>query len=471
MSTSPLVLTPHPLQRVGAAAVAHLAGRAHIDDVTWEDLDRVSVRIQHDAVRAAAAGKDQPGSWWQRAMGATFPNSPATHPGRAKRDVAAELAVILDGPSHVAEDRVPCALCGRDAQRLVGKDHFALAASIKYRNTTARGVGGWPLCRPCLVAGWALPYGAAFVRGQLVALDSVSSELLMDLAGESVHYATQAGTIASAPRLGLANPATIALRALRTYGGRQRTGVNVLVLRNDNRGASLQVHRVNERRCAFIVGLAQDPKATHAMGIVSRFHTRRGRDGSLKDPGVNQLARFLLMRPDRDFLGLLRRTTSGLEAAGAPTHDLSVVRHLANRYAKEVLLVRDDELTRINQIGARVAEVVGAHTARGPMHAFTKAMRSPGALAQWFRREALDSLLRNPDREPLLTTSDYQLLQAAGPAGYTARDLLFFAVIASLHERGWGRTLSVDDREELADEFEELLKAPVGDEDTEEDYA
>jgi hypothetical protein len=468
-----LWLTPHPLQRVGALVVARLAGRAEVEAVTDADLDVVSQTVQRDAVAAARASKDGPGSYWQKVLGAAFPNSPATHPGRARRDVPAELAAFLNRPATPGMAGFPCVLCARPADQVAGKHQFPLIASTAYRNTTAPGVPGWPLCWPCLVTGWAMPYGATYLRGQLVVFDATDHQLLGHLAGRAVQENRRylsVDQVAEPTRL--EDPTTVAFRALRGYRETPQSGVRMLVFRNDNRGARLRSHRIAQRRCAFVVGLeARDRAAELGLRAVCRAFDVHAPDGTLRRPGENRAAAGLLEQPEHRFLSHARRALLGILSSGSASDAPATIPALARRYAKEVLNVSTVDSDRIEQLSQRVAALIGNGEVRGPLRAFTQASRSPRKLNSWFRRQAVDRLITDPQAGPLLEPADYQLLFQEGSDGFVARDLLFFAVIARLHEQGWGRSLDEDTRAELVAELADATTDEREDEDDEEPYA
>lgn len=475
VADAPLLwLTPHPLQRVGALAVARLAGRAEVDAVTDADLDVVSGAVQRDAVAAARAGQEGPVSYWQKVLGAAFPNSPATHPGRARRrDVPAELAAFLDRPATPGMVGFPCVLCARPADHVIGKHLFPLVASVLYRNTTAPGVPGWPLCWPCLLCGWAMPYGATYLRGQLVVFDATDQRLLGYLTGRAVQENRRylsVDQVAAPTRL--EDPTTVAFRALREYREPPQSGVRMLVFRNDNRGAKLRSHRIAQRRCAFVVGLdARDRAAGLGLRAVCRAFDVHAPDGTMRRPGENHVAASLLEQPEHRFLSHARRALLGILSSGSTTDAPTTIPALARRYAKEVLNVSTVDSGRIEQVSQRVAALLGNGEVRGPLREFTQASRSPRKLNSWFRRRAVDRLITDPQAGPLLEPADYQLLFQEGTDGFVARDLLFFAVIARLHEQGWGRSLDQSSRAELAAELADATTDDRDDEDEEEPRA
>lgn len=79
-ATPPTVmLTAHPLQRVGTCALAALAGVADPVGVTSAALDATMARMTEDAVRAAQAGARGEDDFWLKASMGFFPNSKMNH--------------------------------------------------------------------------------------------------------------------------------------------------------------------------------------------------------------------------------------------------------------------------------------------------------------------------------------------------------------------------------------------------------
>ena len=84
---SQLVLTAHPLQRVGAFAIAALANVDHPDQVTGEAFERVMDKVTHDAIGAALVrDTKRPDGFWLKCSMSFFPNSKMNHPSNAKKD-------------------------------------------------------------------------------------------------------------------------------------------------------------------------------------------------------------------------------------------------------------------------------------------------------------------------------------------------------------------------------------------------
>ncbi|WP_070017080.1 hypothetical protein [Streptomyces nanshensis] len=171
-----MLLAPHPLQRSGAWTGALLCGRPHPDQITDSDLDTLVDRIARDCDRAGRLEKAAPGWAWLVRLAGMYPQSPPVHPSRRKHPgpigdrVRAFLGPDPD-PADVEADggRVwPCKVCGTPgASQRWGKDKFPLSDSAQHLNNSLVYGGGYPLCRPCRIAFWTLPYGTMTAPGNL----------------------------------------------------------------------------------------------------------------------------------------------------------------------------------------------------------------------------------------------------------------------------------------------------------------
>jgi hypothetical protein len=216
---------------------------------------------------------------------------------------------------------------------------------------------------------------------------------------------------------------------------------------------------------------ARDKAAGLGLKSVCRAFDVHGPDGTIRRLGENRAATSLLEQPEHRFLSDARHALLGLLTGESKTDAPATIPALARRYAKEVLNVSTVDIGRIEQLSERVAALIGNGEVRGPLHEFTQASRSPRKLNSWFRRRAVDRLITDPQAGPLLEPVDYQLLFQDGADGFVARDLLFFAVIAGLHERGWGRSLDEVTRAELAAELADATTDETATEDEEEPRA
>lgn len=170
----PVTLTPHPLQRVGAFALAGLAGVQHPDQIGETELGN-AVSVMHSDLDLTADAVDSkgPNGFWLGASYLFWPNSRVPNTTNRKKLTVPERRELLrqwrtlPGPAETIG--VPCALCGRGACGFYGKVDVALGVSVNYRNTTPRGHEGLALCRGCLASFHALPYGCAIAKGRAAA--------------------------------------------------------------------------------------------------------------------------------------------------------------------------------------------------------------------------------------------------------------------------------------------------------------
>ncbi|MFJ5122372.1 hypothetical protein [Kitasatospora sp. NPDC088548] len=165
-----MLLSHHPFQRSGAWAAALLAGLPHPGLVGDDDLDRVAARIAADCERAGRLAKGASGWAWLVRLAGMYPQSPPVHPSRAKnpQPIGARVLDFLGpdpDPVHVVEQggRVwPCWMCQVPGASIRwGKDKLPLSDSAQHLNNSTVYGGGYPLCRSCRVAVWALPYTTA----------------------------------------------------------------------------------------------------------------------------------------------------------------------------------------------------------------------------------------------------------------------------------------------------------------------
>src|SRR5690606_25612893 len=171
-----LVLTAHPLQRIGAFAFAALARARTLDAVSPELFAGVVQRMTDDAVRAALVrDSKRPAGYWLRCSRSFFPNAKMNHPSAARKDdstLSAEVRRWRQMPHQETWPQAECILCGRRAVGYFGKSDVPLAESDIYRNTTPRGHEGRALCWPSLDCFYALPYGCRRTGGPSIGVHS-----------------------------------------------------------------------------------------------------------------------------------------------------------------------------------------------------------------------------------------------------------------------------------------------------------
>jgi CRISPR-associated protein Cst1 len=238
----PLLLTAHPLQRCGARAIAVLAGRSAPAGVTVADQDAVVDRLTGDITRASVAAKDSGAYDWWKVLFALYPNSPPVHPTRS-RDLALIRPKVADQFVDGSLDAAvrPCVFCGRVARVVWGKDRLPMFDSAKAVNTLPPRSLGWPVCRGCRIAMWALPYGAWLTAGSATVLSCASDEVEGDFVARNVTRARQILQLGFTSLPADACAELVTLHALREHAGRVPVGSTLWAFKNDNQDPWLRV--------------------------------------------------------------------------------------------------------------------------------------------------------------------------------------------------------------------------------------
>ncbi|WP_103529789.1 hypothetical protein [Streptomyces sp. SM12] len=173
-------LTPHPFVRTGVRVVALLTGRNHPGQVTEADLDTAAHWIADAAAVGAAAEKDGPGWAITQRLACCYPNSAPVHPTRSKRTVPVAERVLHDylGPDDLDGETWQCWTCGAPASKRTGKMTWPLLdAPRRSRGGSPDRGEGWPACRACRIAVWAMPYGAGYHAGLMHTLGQAAEEV------------------------------------------------------------------------------------------------------------------------------------------------------------------------------------------------------------------------------------------------------------------------------------------------------
>jgi CRISPR-associated protein Cst1 len=251
-------LTPHPFQRFGAHAAAVLRGRAHPGDLTAADIDALAGRVISDAVTAAMAPKNGAGWAWLQRLAMAFPNSPATHPRRAKWD-AEEVRCRLEAIFAADDDPAgPCVWCGRPAGQRWGRSLAPLTDSGNYVNVQPP--GGHLYCRHCRVALWCMPYAAGYGYRGLRTVTAADEALERHIVGAMVtanlpvieeHWAQW-------PRIELGDAI---LDALASGPG----DLEVQTWKNANREAWLNIRYLTAADARWLAQVRTDPQAWQAL--------------------------------------------------------------------------------------------------------------------------------------------------------------------------------------------------------------
>lgn len=322
---APLRLSVHPFQRTGALVLAARAGK-RVEEITIDDIQVAADALVAELAALAQVKKGEPGYWWRSVLSVTvFPNT-SLHYGHEPAKATASFGKVLGVPSSDAATVGICDLCGDVADRLIAKTAFPLSASESYRNTTPPGMGGWPVCWPCRVCLWLMPYGAVHSGGRLGVFDTADDALLERLVSEQLAANHQLLVLAPASQPeALQRPQSVLVALLRRYRRRPRAGVRLLVFKSGNKekDVELSVFALDTAAAGFVAGLSQDPKADRAFDLAARRLPERG-----THTGYDRLARGLFDHFDQraEFLRLVR------PIAGEPG-----AWELVSRYAREVL--------------------------------------------------------------------------------------------------------------------------------------
>ncbi|MGH3978169.1 MAG: hypothetical protein ACRDRZ_04070 [Pseudonocardiaceae bacterium] len=448
-----VVLTPHPLQRVGAFALAELAGVDHPDDLRPEDFDQaVRVMTQHLLGTSDVETSQEPNGFWLGASYLFWPNSAMNPTNRKKllpqqrRDRIAEWRSL---PDRVRWPGVPCSLCGRAACGYYGKVDVPLGASTAYRNTTPRDHAGLALCFACVSSFHALPYGCQIGGGRASVLHSWDEDFQQRFAAVQVARTRREAMVS----VELAKPPPYwrevsALRHLRSHPRRLSAGVQLIVFSNSNKEQVLDEHAMDQPLAEWLRSTVRDPQ----RGLGFRYLVRAHR---IKDvSGVAMLARRAFRSPDQVLTRAVAflRTVSA-ESAAVPGEAAQLV-PLGFSYAIEVLQVNDKDVGRIRHLAEHIAETLTPHRERGALKGYENAHRESRRLQEWLRKRAVSWTLAPPDdrAEPFVSAEQWRLLFDPDGRGRLHQDLLFIAVLEQLHQRGW-RADDAAARDDLDDDI------------------
>jgi CRISPR-associated protein Cst1 len=454
--TAPLVLTGHPLQRCGARAVAELAKVSDAENVTADALDSVADTLTSAVVRAAAASNDVVAYDWWKVLFALYPNSPATHfkrsrdPGELKTVIGQLFAADREG-AVVS----PCALCGQPAATVWGKDRLPMFDSLKAVNTLPPGLPGWPVCRACRIAMWALPYGAWVTAGSATVLSCPQDEIERRFVRKNVERARRIQMLGFTGLSAHASPETVTLGALRKHGGRAAAGTTLWVFKNDNQEAWLRVTSTRGGIPAFLRAMFADPQCLAGWGALQGVLTERDKDGGVKTSGVAAAARTLFDPADRpgspagDRLQreLLRLSKDSGKRTG---RTLAAWRALCALYLE---VIHQMDVSQVKPARELVtAWIMQEPNPRGRFNEYVGAAGRAYELQKLMMRAAARLMLDG--RQPADLTAVAPALFAGDGDGWRLRGLLFFDVVAELVNQGVriGRTAAPDEAGEEAAE-------------------
>lgn len=429
-----VVLTAHPLQRVGAFALAGLSGAGMPETMTGGQFARAVAMMADDvAATADVADSKSEGGFWLGVSYLMWPNSAMNLTARKSLTIRQREQRIRAWRTY-PESRlgVPCALCGRAACGFFGKVDVPLGASTEHRNTTVRGHAGLALCTGCLASFHALPYGCQIGGGRASALHSWDDEFLRRTVATQVIRTRQQGAISPGP--GGAGPyarEVTALRRLRRHEERLRAGVELYVFSNSNREQSLAVHSLEQPLAEWLRATMRDARAAEGFRYLARAHWTE------KIPGSALLARSAFHQPDR-IIGRAAGYLGGVALeSGAPPAETRALVRICLSFATEVLQVQERDAERIRELADRIAGLIAAQPEPGRLKRYEAAQRDSRQLQAYLKREAVDWALRPGQAQPLVTDEQWRLLFEPDGQGWLHRDLLLISVLGALAGRGW----------------------------------
>ncbi|WP_187144804.1 hypothetical protein [Streptomyces sp. So13.3] len=450
--------TSHPLQRAGAWAAAVMAGCERPDQVGVSDLDEVAARIVADACRAAVAAKDAPAYDWWKVLFALYPNAKVTHAGRTRdEDVLRAALAGMFAPDALDGGTWPCTFCGTDASALWAKSMLPMFDTNKALNTLPPGVAGWPVCRGCRVAMWALPYGSWVTAGSATVLSCEREGAERQFAERNVQRARR---IMHAGFTGLAagaRPELVVLRALRGVGP-ELCATTLWSFKNDNQDPWLRVTRTRRAIPRFLAMVEGNAPLRRGWRLLELALTQRDKSGKVAAHGAAEAARLLFEAEDGRSRSVLRQVNYLLrEAEGTwSPRDLSDLARLAFTYAEEILGM-DVDLMPVATVIADWIEH-GSGSPRGRLAEYRSVALSDYKLGLLLVQA--HGRLWFDGRPPQAGPEDWKPLLQQRSRAWEQRMLLFASVSKLLVERGVAVNEKPVDAQER-ERTERLVELPV----------
>ncbi|GAB3460090.1 hypothetical protein GCM10027570_44590 [Streptomonospora sediminis] len=458
-------LSEHPLQRCGARSVAELAGRPSPDRVTAEDLESVAERIVEDVVAAASAAKSSAAYDWWKVLFALYPNSKPTHAKRPKdpevlrREVAAMFAP--DGGGGPVR---PCAFCTAAATVVWAKAALPMFDSDRVLNTLPTGLAGWPVCRPCRVAMWALPYGAWVTAGWAAVLTSDTPQVEREFVARNTVRALRIQQLGFDTGSAGRGPEAAAVQVLRPDVAEQEAAATLWVFKNDNQEPWLQVRSTRSGTARFLERMLTDSQCRAGWRELRQVMQRRDASGRVQVDGATAAARTLFdpdLQPADRLVSQLRYQAR--EPGRLSWQTLHQWRALSALYLEVMYGVDNHDL---KPVAALLAEWITADSSRGRFNEYRRAADHGYLLHKVLMNASGRLTLDDPRRVPVPPEKVDEVV-AGGGLRWQARCHLWFEVLVQLHERG--ASLATGEDDEAGDE------APMRHEDTDpladEEYA
>ncbi|GAA0913206.1 hypothetical protein GCM10009549_26170 [Streptomyces thermoalcalitolerans] len=456
---SVVTATGHPLQCAGAWAVAVLARRSRPEEVTAADLDRVVAVVVEDAVRAAIAEKGTAAYDWWKVLFALYPNSKATHSKRP-RDAAVlrEALTALFAPDAVGSSAGgwPCTFCGARAGAVWTKSTLPMFDTNMALNTLPPNVPGWPVCRGCRVAAWALPYGAWVTAGSVTVLICEAPGVEREFVARNVREARRIMQLGFGARRSGARPELSAVRAVRALRSAVPAAATLWTFKNDNQDPWLRVVRTRQSLARFLAVVDGNAEPRRGWRLLELSLTKRGRDGRVETSGPDEAARLLFESDDGRGRSLLRHLHHLLHPREDSWNerDRAALTRLAFTYAEEILGMNP----HLEPVATLVADWIehGSGEPRGRLAEYRRVALNDYHLGHLLNRAQFRLML---DGRPVAAgPEDWRPFIERRPRAWEHRMLLAARVIQLLQERD----VKVSDAAGSADEeTERLVEQPI----------
>ncbi|NBE91839.1 hypothetical protein FE391_00620 [Nonomuraea sp. KC401] len=427
-----LQLTEHPLQRCGAWAVAVLAGCEQVEHVTTESFEGVAQRIVGDVAEAAVARQGSGAYDWWKVLFALYPNSKPTHAKRERdRTVLGQEVAQLFAPDRVDGPVRACTFCGQASGVLWAKSTLPMFDSIRALNTLPPGTAGWPVCRGCRLALWALPYGAWLTAGSATVLMCDNPLVERQFVVRNVRRAGRIRQFGFESLPAAAGPEAVTLQALREHASDAPAATNLWMFKNDNQEPWLRVTGTRTGVARFVHRMLADPDCAKGWRDLKRMLERRDRQDKVVVNGATAAARLLF---DREGDGS-DRLPMELWARSADVEKLSRYTHVRwralCRLYTEVMYDMDSD--RLKPVAKLLADWIAQDSHRGRFNLYHRAAGSGYELHKLLMMAAARLYLDG--KEQRVNPDLLGDLLAGGSQGWRERTLLFFEVIEALHDR------------------------------------
>jgi CRISPR-associated protein Cst1 len=405
--------------------------------VSAETLDAVVDKVVDDVVRAACASSGTAAYDWWKVLFALFPNSKPTHSKRSRvpGELRPEVAALFAADQLQAVALWPCVFCGAPSSVVWAKSMLPLMDTTKFVNTLPASSAGWPVCRGCRVAVWAMPYGGHVTAGSVTVLTCDDDSVEREFVARNVERAARIRQFGFAGLAADASPQAVVVSMLLQHSSGKPAGTMLWSLKNDNQEPWLRVTGTRLSTAAFLRRLGADSGASTGWRALTRFLTvREPKTGEVTRHGEDVVARALFDEdgtPHRDsLLWLLLRPLDHL--ATASLSDVRSWHSLVDLYAKEMHGMEASTLKPAADL--LVGWITARPNPRGRFNEYYRHAVKPYELQKVLNLASGRQLLDG--KSPPDITGVAPLLLASSQDGWRWRALLLYQVIARLTAQG-----------------------------------